>query len=122
MILFRKIRFLDEAAQSLHEGELLVQDGHIADFGPALGTPDGAEIIEAEGAVLCPGLIDLRASLGEPGFEYRETIASAALAASAGGITTIAVLPDSKPALDDPALVRQIVLRGVETGSVTLLP
>ena len=94
-----------------------MQDGRIVDFGSSLGTPDGAEIIEAEGAVLCPGLIDLRASLGEPGFEYRETIASAALAASAGGITTIAVLPDSKPALDDPALVRQIVLRGVETGS-----
>jgi dihydroorotase len=122
LILFRKIRFLDETAQSLREGELLVLDGRIADFGPSLGAPDDAEIIEAEGAVLCPGLIDLRASLGEPGFEYRETIASAALAAAAGGITTIAVLPDSKPALDDPALVRQIVLRGVETGSVTLLP
>ncbi len=122
MILFRKIRFLDETAQSLREGELLVRDGRIADFGPSLGTPGGAEIIEAEGAVLCPGLIDLRASLGEPGFEYRETIASAAQAAAAGGITTIAALPDSKPALDDPALVRQIVLRGVETGSVTLLP
>ena len=89
---------------------------------PRSARPDGAEIIEAEGAVLCPGLVDLRASLGEPGFEYRETIASAAQAAAAGGITTIAVLPDSKPALDDPALVRQIVLRGVETGSVTLLP
>ena len=122
MILFRKIRFLDAAAQSLIEGEVLVRDGRIADFGTSLGTPEGAEIIEAEGAVLCPGLVDLRASLGEPGFEYRETIASAAIAAAAGGITTLAVLPDSKPAIDDPALVRQIFTRGVETGSVTLLP
>jgi dihydroorotase len=122
MILFRKIRYLDSAVQALHEGELLVQDGMIADFGPSLGVPDGAEIIEAEGAILCPGLVDMRASLGEPGFEYRETIASAAQAAAAGGITTIAVLPDSAPAIDDPALVRLITARGAESGSVTLLP
>jgi dihydroorotase len=122
MLLFRKISFLDHEAATLVEGELLVHDGIIADFGPSLGRPDGAEIIEAPGAVLCPGLVDLRASLGEPGFEYRETIASAALAAAAGGITTIAVLPDSLPAIDDPALVRSIIARGAETGSLTLLP
>ncbi len=122
MILFRKIRYLDSAAQELREGELLVREGMIADFGASLGKPDGAEIIEAEGAVLCPGLVDMRASLGEPGFEYRETIASAAEAAAAGGITTIAVLPDSVPAIDDPALVRLIATRGEETGSLTLLP
>jgi len=122
VILFRKIRFLDEAAQSLVEGEILVKDGFIADFGASLGTPDGVEIIEAEGAVLTPGLIDLRASLGEPGLEYRETILSAAQAAAAAGITTIAVLPDSAPPIDDPALVRLIAARGAETGSLTLLP
>ncbi len=121
-VLFQKIRFLDEAAQSLVEGEVLVADGRIADFGGSLGRPDGAEVIAAEGAVLCPGLVDMRASLGEPGFEYRETIASAALAAAAGGITTIAVLPDGVPAIDDPALVRFIASRGAETGSLTLLP
>ncbi|GLR66251.1 dihydroorotase [Acidocella aquatica] len=122
MILFRKIRYLDSAAQALVAGELLVKDGRIADFGPSLGQPDGATIIEAEGAVLCPGLVDMRASLGEPGFEYRETIASAAAAAAAGGITTIAVLPDSSPPIDDPALVHLITARGAETGSVSLLP
>jgi len=122
MFLFRKIRFLDSAAQTLVEGELLIKDGVIADFGPSLGRPDGAQIVEAEGAILCPGLVDLRAFLGEPGFEYRETIASAALAAAAGGITTIAVLPDSAPAIDDPAIARLITARGQETGSLTLLP
>ena len=122
MYLFRKIRYLDDAAQNILEGEVLVKDGVIADLGQNLGTPDGATVIEAEGAVLSPGLVDIRASLGEPGFEYRETIASAAEAAAAGGITTIAVLPDSKPAIDDPALARLILSRGAETGSVTLLP
>ena len=101
---------------------MLVQGGVIADFGHNLGRPDGVTIVEAEGAVLCPGLVDLRASLGEPGFEYRETIASAAQAAAAGGITSIAVLPDSAPPIDDPALVHLIIARGQETGSVSLLP
>jgi dihydroorotase len=79
-------------------------------------------VIDGEGAVLCPGLVDMRASLGEPGFEYRETIASAAQAAAAGGITTLAALPDSQPAIDDPALVYLLRARGEETGSLTILP
>jgi dihydroorotase len=104
------------------QGDLLVRNGLIADFGPALGRPDGATVIEADGAILCPGLIDMRAALGEPGFEYRETIASAAQAAAAGGITTLAALPDTQPAIDDPALVRLLVTRGEDTGSLTILP
>jgi dihydroorotase len=104
------------------QGDLLVRDGVIADFGPTLSRPDGATLIEADGAVLCPGLVDMRAALGEPGFEYRETIASAAMAAAAGGITTLAALPDTKPAIDDPALVQLLRTRGEETGSLTILP
>ena len=72
--------------------------------------------------MLCPGLVDMRAALGEPGFEYRETIASAAAAAAAGGITTLAALPDTLPAIDDPALVHLLRARGEETGSLTILP
>ena len=113
---------IDPAAETSVEGELLVLDGGIADFGASLGRPDGAAVVEAAGAILCPGLVDMRASLGEPGYEYRETIASAAIAAAAAGITTLAVLPDSAPAIDDPALVRLIAARGEETGSLTLIP
>src|SRR5947209_19530084 len=90
-------------------GDLLIRDGLIVDFGPSLGRPDGAETIREEGAVLSPGLVDIRVALGEPGFEYRETIASACQAASAGGITTLAALPDSEPAIDDPALVHMLI-------------
>ena len=121
-ILFRKIKYLDNSSQALSEGELLVQNGKIADFGPSLGRPDGAETIEAEGAILCPGLVDIRAAIGEPGYEYRETIDSAAQAAAFGGITTLAVLPDSDPVIDNPALVRLLRARGEETGSLTILP
>jgi dihydroorotase len=118
--LFSGVRILGAGVEVV--GDLLVRDGLIADFGPSLGRPDGAALVEAEGAVLCPGLIDMRASVGEPGFEYRETIASAAAAAAAGGITTLAALPDTQPAIDDPALVQLLRTKGEETGSLTILP
>jgi dihydroorotase len=117
---FSRVRILGAGIDVF--GDLLVRDGLIADFGPSLGQPEGATIIEAEGAILCPGLVDMRAALGEPGFEYRETIASAAVAAAAGGITTLAALPDTQPAIDDPALVQLLRTRGEETGSLTILP
>jgi dihydroorotase len=106
----------------LVRSDLLVRGGLIADLGQNIGRPDGVEVVTAEGAVLAPGLVDMRASLGEPGYEYRETFTSAARAAAAGGITTIAVLPDTLPAIDDPALVRFVAARGEELGSFSLLP
>jgi dihydroorotase len=121
-ILFTRVRLLDPAAGLDQPGELLVRGGQILDVGTALGRPDGAEIVEAEGAVLCPGLVDMRAELGEPGGEFRETIASAAEAAAAGGITTLAALPNGTPVTDDPALARLLRARGEETGSLTIFP
>jgi dihydroorotase len=118
--LFCGVRILGAGVDVL--GDLLVRDGLILDFGPSLGRPDGVTLIEADRTVLCPGLVDMRASVGEPGFEYRETIASAAIAAAAGGITTLAALPDTQPAIDDPALVQLLRTKGDETGSLTILP
>ena len=120
--LFTNARLLDPASDLDAPGALLVRDGVIADHGANLGTPEGATVVDAGGACLAPGLVDLRASLGEPGMEHRETIASAALAAAAGGITTLCALPDTDPALDDPALVQFVIRRGEATGSVTILP
>jgi len=122
MIFFHNVRLLDPAAGLDQPGELLVRDGRVADLGPALGRPDGAEKIDGGGAVLCPGLVDMRVEVGEPGGEWRETVASAAIAAAAGGITTVAALPDSPLPIDDPALVRLLRVRGEETGSLTILP
>ena len=120
--LFTSVRLLDPASGLDQHGDLLVRDGRIADFGSSLGRPDGVTTVAEEGAILCPGLVDMRAALGEPGYEYRETIASAAEAAAAGGITTLAALPDTLPAIDDAALVRLLRARGEETGSLTILP
>src|SRR5579871_1903892 len=120
--LFTGVRLLDPASNLDQQGDLLVQDGVIADFAASLGRPDGATVVGEAGAILCPGLVDMRAALGEPGYEYRQTIASAAEAAAAGGITALAALPDTLPAIDDPALVRLLRARGEETGSLTIVP
>jgi dihydroorotase len=115
-------RVIDPASGLDRTADVLLRGGVIADIAPGLAAPDGAETVAAEGAVLCPGLVDMRAELGEPGREYRETIKSVARAAAAGGITTLVALPDSLPAIDDPALVRLLRARGEETGSLTILP
>jgi dihydroorotase len=120
-ILIADVRLIDPASGRDEPGSLLVRDGKIADLGRIQGPP-GIPTLAGEGAILCPGLVDMRVSLGEPGFEYRETIASAAQAAAAGGITTLAALPDSKPAIDDPALAYLLRARGEETGSLTIHP
>jgi dihydroorotase len=120
--LFLNVRLLDPASGLDAPGELLVRDGKILDHGASLGRPDGVATIDGAGAILCPGLVDMRAEVGEPGFEHRETIASAAVAAAAGGITTLAAMPNTDPAIDDPALVHLLRTRGEETGSLTILP
>ncbi|KAA2215157.1 dihydroorotase [Teichococcus oryzae] len=120
--IFVNARLIDPAAGLDAPGSLLVSRGVIADHGGALAIPEGAEVVDCGGAVLAPGLVDLRAALGEPGAEYRETIDSAAQAAAAGGITTLCALPDTQPALDDAALVQFVVRRGEATGSLSILP
>ncbi|MCP1220901.1 dihydroorotase [Acetobacter orientalis] len=123
-LLFENVRLIDPAAELDQPGRLLVRNGVIeaTDKAGAEGRPEGAQVIDGHGAVLCPGLVDMRVEIGEPGHEYRETIASAARAASAGGITTIAILPTCEPAIDNPALVRLLRSRGEETGAITILP
>ncbi|MFT8445622.1 MAG: dihydroorotase [Acetobacter orientalis] len=123
-LLFENVRLIDPAAELDQPGRLLVRNGVIeaTDKAGVEGTPEGAQVIDGHGAVLCPGLVDMRVEIGEPGHEYRETIASAARAASAGGITTIAILPTCEPAIDNPALVRLLRSRGEETGAITILP
>jgi dihydroorotase len=115
-------RLLDPATGLDAPGDLLLEGGAILDHGAGLGRPEGAEVVDAAGLCLAPGLVDMRAALGEPGAEHRETIASAAQAAVAGGITTLCALPDTEPALDDPALVQFVLRRGEATGCITLLP
>ncbi len=105
--IFINARLVDPASGLDEPGGLLVKDGVIADLGGHLrrNAPAGADVIDCKGHVLCPGLIDMQVFMGEPGYEHRETIRTAGEAAAAGGVTTIVVMPDTNPVIDQVALV-----------------
>ncbi|MFN4041526.1 MAG: dihydroorotase [Brevundimonas sp.] len=115
-------RLLDPASDYDGPGAVLVADGRIVEVvhGQATHRPDEAEIIDAQGLCLAPGLIDIRVTTGEPGAEPKETLKSAALSAAAGGVTTIVVQPDAEPAVDDPAMVDFIQRRGAALNLVNV--
>ncbi|MEP7239537.1 MAG: dihydroorotase [Devosia sp.] len=117
-------RVVDPASGTDRHGSVLVRDGRIESVadGAAPGAPEGAQVIDAKGMVLAPGLIDMRVFTGEPGHEYRETLASAAEAAAAGGVTSFVLMPDSMPVVDDGAIVDFIVRRAAATSKVNILP
>ncbi|MBO1022181.1 dihydroorotase [Methylobacterium sp. SD274] len=123
-VLLTHASLLDPATSREGPGHVLVQDGRIADiaWGAAPAAPEGAEIVDCGGHVLSPGLMDLRAFVGEPGAEHRETLASASAAAAAGGVTTLVCMPDTNPVIDGPAIVDFVLRRARDTACVTVLP
>jgi len=123
-ILLANATLLDPATGTDTPGAILVRDGRIADIvqGAAPGSPAGARRIDCAGRVLAPGLIDLRAFVGEPGAEHRETLASASAAAAAGGVTTLVCMPDTNPIMDEPAIVDFVLRRARDTACVNVLP
>jgi dihydroorotase len=121
-ILFKNARLIDPATDREERGGVLVCDGVIRAVGPQVTEAADAQIIDCGGQVLAPGLIDMRAFIGEPGGPYRETLKSAGEAAAAGGVTTVVSMPDTSPALDDPAVIDFIVRRARDTSVVNIRP
>jgi dihydroorotase len=118
-------RLIDPASGAESLGGCLVIGGLIAGLGAAMtrdSAPAEARVIDCAGDVVAPGLIDMRAFVGEPGAEHRETIASASAAAAAGGVTTILARPDTSPVVDEPAVVDFILRRARDTAKVRVLP
>jgi len=107
---FRNARLLDPATGLDQAGDVLVEDGRIVALGRVGGAGD-AEAIDCAGACLAPGLVDMRAELREPGAEHQESMQSGALAAVAGGVTTVVALPNTEPVIDDMALVEFVARR-----------
>lgn len=123
-LLLANATLIDPSSGAEKRGAVLVRDGMIADIadGAAPGIPAGAKRIDCAGRVLAPGLIDLRAFVGEPGAEHRETLASASAAAAAGGVTTLVCMPDTNPIMDGPAIVDFVLRRARDTACVNVLP
>jgi dihydroorotase len=118
-------RLVDGESFSGEPGGVLIIDGVIRDLGPEItprNLPAHARVIDCGGHVIAPGLIDMRAFVGEPGAEHRETIATATAAAAAGGVTTILARPDTSPPVDDPAVVDFLLRRARDTGRVRIVP
>lgn len=123
-LLIENARVLDPASGTDSRGAILVENGRISDIalGGPVGVPDGAEVINAAGLALAPGLVDMRVFTGEPGWEYRETLASAGEAAAAGGVTSFVMMPDTLPVVDDGAVVDFLIRRAKATSKVNVLP
>ncbi|HWN13513.1 MAG TPA: amidohydrolase family protein, partial [Candidatus Dormibacteraeota bacterium] len=103
-LLIRNGRVVDPAGGTDAVADVLIVDGRIQKVGRGLKAPAGAEAIDATGKVVCPGFIDMHVHLREPGFEYKETIASGTRAAAAGGFTAVACMANTFPVNDNRAV------------------
>ncbi len=124
-ILLANARLIDPSSDLDGPGDVLIVDGVIRDARRgigAAGVPEGTDIVDCGGKVVAPGLIDMRAFVGEPGANHRETFASASRAAAAGGITTIICQPDTSPVIDNSATVDFVLRRARDTAIVNIHP
>ncbi len=122
---FINARLMDPVAELDEPGGVLIEAGRIIASGREVteGSTRGAdEVIDCGGRLLFPGIVDMRVFTGEPGNEYRETLKSASRAAAAGGVTTMIVMPDTEPVVDEPALVDFLLRRARDTAVVRVAP
>ena len=120
-VAYTNARLFDPESGLDQKGALLTIGSEIADFGAGLKDfPEGTEIIDCGGHLLSPGLLDIQVHFREPGQEYKETIATGSKSAAAGGVTTVACMPNTKPVVDDVAIVDFIHKRARETGYVNV--
>jgi dihydroorotase len=120
--LIRNARLIDPASEYDGPGGVLIEGQTILDVGPALREASDANVIDADGHAILPGLIDMRVVTGEPGAEQKETFKSAGAAAAAGGVTTMIVMPDTDPVIDDVSLVGYVLRRAPTQTKVRVLP
>src|SRR5574338_1208151 len=121
-ILISNGRVVDPSNNVDRVQDVYVAEGKVVGLGSA---PDGfvaERTIDASGLVVAPGFIDLAARLREPGFEYRATLESEMEAAMAGGVTSLAIPPDTDPALDEPGLVEMLCYRAKKLNRAHIYP
>jgi len=121
-LLIKGGRVLDPANGVDAVEDLLIQDGKIARLGKGLEAPDGTPVIAAAGKVVCPGFIDIHAHLREPGYEYKETVATGTKAAAAGGFTAVACMANTNPVNDNRSVTDYILAKARSEGFVRVYP
>jgi len=120
-LLFRGGRVVDPVSGADGTADVLVEDSLIAGVGEGLSA-DGAEVVDCDGLVVAPGLVDLHAHLREPGREDAETIETGSRAAALGGYTAVVAMPNTEPVADQLAVVLEVAARGEKAGMVEVLP
>ena len=110
-------RVIDPAAQRDEICDVLIENGVIRQVGKDLNA-DGAEVYDASGKIVTPGFIDMHTHLREPGQEAKEDFASGSRAGAAGGYTTIATMPNTRPVVDDAALITSLIKRAEDVAVI----
>ena len=121
--IFKNARLLDPASGLDAMGAVLVEDGVIGEVGPGVfvdAVQEDVAVVDCRGRCLAPGLVDMRVETGEPGDDHLETLTTASQAAVAGGVTTMVVLPSTRPPIDDVSVLEYVERRGAEVGLVNV--
>ncbi len=117
-ILIKNGRVIDPANKIDEKLDILVSNGKIGKLGkPGSISPEGAQVIDAAGKIVVPGLIDMHVHLREPGFEYKETIATGTAAAKAGGFTSVCCMPNTNPVNDNQAVTKLVLSQALKASA-----
>jgi dihydroorotase len=121
-LLLRGGRVIDPSQRLGRVFDLLLVDGKVAQMAEDISAPDDAEVRDVANMIVTPGLIDVHVHLREPGGEHKETIASGARAAAAGGFTAVCAMPNTDPPIDDPASVGYVRAQGIRANAARVYP
>jgi dihydroorotase len=121
-LLLRGGRVVDPSLELDEKLDVLLVDGRVAKVGKRVAAPEDALVKDCKDLVVAPGLIDVHVHLREPGEEHKETIATGAAAAAAGGFTAVCAMPNTDPPIDDPAAVGYVASEGRRAGAARVYP
>jgi dihydroorotase len=121
-LLLRGGRVIDPANNLDAVQDVLLAHGKIERLGQNLEAPEGTEVVDASGKIVCPGFIDMHVHLREPGYEYKETVATGTRAAAAGGFTAVCCMANTNPVNDNGAVTDYILAKAKVEGVVRVYP
>jgi dihydroorotase len=121
-LLIKNGRVVDPANSTDAVQDVLVSGGRIERVGAGLAAPPDATVLDATGKIVCPGFIDIHVHLREPGYEYKETVATGTRAAAAGGFTAVCCMANTQPVNDNRSITDYIRAKAAVEGVVRVYP